>query len=127
MNRSQEIMKLLDSVEHMLESSDRNKFACLMVNVDTKETRKSFEALRNKIPEADFYDKDNEWVDTFHVTALFGLQDDHLDKVKEILNGYGPIRLTVKNEIGVFDNSEETGYKVIHLPVSSGDLRKLSP
>ena len=120
MNKAERILELLDLYEN------RDKYACLMIDVNTDEVREKFLGLRNKIKKEDFYEKDNSWVNTFHTTALFGLKDNDLDQVKEILKTYPMIKLTVKNEIGVFDNSEKMEYQVIYLPVESSDLVKLN-
>lgn len=78
--------------------------------------------LVNEIP--------NTWLapdgkeDKFHVTALYGLEDDDPEGVRGLLRDFGPVKMQL-GEVSLFPADEKHDYDVVKVDVESPDLVRL--
>jgi 2'-5' RNA ligase len=78
---------------------------------------------RKNIPNSFLYTKeDHGREDEIHVTVLYGLKDEHPDRIKEILEPQRPVKFKL-GRVSAFDSDNE--YDVIKIDVNSPDLHKL--
>lgn len=102
--------------------------ALIQVSEVSKDVVNKIKGIQSKIDESLLYkEEDDSWIENglqklFHVTILYGVDEDVIDDVKVIFDKYKPIKVVV-NSIGYFDNKDE-GYTVAYLGIDSEELKK---
>jgi len=95
-----------------------------------KEAINKIKEIQKNIPKNIlFTDYDDEWIidglqDFHHITILYGIKDEDIDRAKEIAKNYTPIKIEC-DKISYFDNSEDEGCYVLKLDCKSKELENL--
>jgi uncharacterized protein (TIGR02996 family) len=97
------------------------KFASTQINLPPKLAEKLY-AIAAKIPDSDLADDGRD--DESHITICWGLEDDKLEPIKELVEGFGPIKINL-GKISLFHNKEKE-FDVVKVDVDSPDLKRLN-
>lgn len=79
--------------------------------------------LSSRIPATHLADRGRE--DTFHVTALYGIEDQNPVSVQNAVKDFGPVRCKLRT-VSLFPANEQHKFEVVKVGVESEDLDRLN-
>jgi hypothetical protein len=103
------------------------EYSCAMLNLSDDIASHVCEWAKSNIPQESLYiDEDSGidgYEDTPHVTVKYGLHDTNPDKLKELIEGYGPVKFKL-GLVEKFDTNPD--FDVLKITVESQSLRELN-
>ncbi len=113
----------------MGESADKfvYEYSCAMLNLSADIADIVIQWATENIPEGDLYINEDAgmdgYEDTPHVTIKYGLHDSDPKKLKDLIDGYGPITIQL-GLVEKFDTNPD--FDVLKITVESPQLRELN-
>lgn len=98
------------------------KFSCAMLNLNPSVASVVDYWVKKNIPKESLYiDEDtghDGYEDTYHVTLKYGIHDESPEKLKNLVNGFGPIPLN----FGIIEKFDAPNFDVIHIKINDNNI-----